>query len=86
MLADLIDASNWTPEQWLTISILVFIVLAVLVMMHRMYRIFQMSRRQSYKPNLRPLRRTRSWQSNAARKEEHKEDHKEEQKDERGNV
>lgn len=59
MLSDLINASSWSHEQWLIVSILVFIVLAVLVMLHRMVKIFRMSQRQRYTPNLRPLRRRR---------------------------
>ncbi|MBV56198.1 MAG: hypothetical protein CMQ12_06465 [Gammaproteobacteria bacterium] len=59
MLADLIDASSWTHEQWLMISIMVFMVLAVLVVIHRLYTLFGIARKQSYTPNLRPLRRGR---------------------------
>ncbi|MCH7672000.1 MAG: hypothetical protein IIB72_07505 [Proteobacteria bacterium] len=59
MLADLIDPSSWTHEQWLMISIMVFIVLAVLVFIHKIYTLFGMTRKQAYTPNLRPLRRSR---------------------------
>ncbi len=59
MLSDLINASSWTHEQWLVISIMVFMILAILVVIHRMYKIFRMTLKQNYKPNLRPLRRSR---------------------------
>lgn len=57
MLARLIDISGWTHEQWLAACILAFIVITVIVVLHRLYKIVQLSRRKSYKPNLRPLRR-----------------------------
>ena len=41
------------------ISIMVFIVLAVLVFIHKFYILFGMTRKQAYTPNLRPLRRSR---------------------------
>ncbi len=59
MLDDLIHASSWTAEQWLAAIILVFIVVAVLVFLHRTFKLFQMTRKQPYRPNLRPLRRRR---------------------------
>lgn len=59
MLAELIDVSNWAAEQWLAAIILAFIVVAVLVFLHRTFRLFQMSRKKPYRPNLRPLRRRR---------------------------
>ena len=59
MLADLIDPSSWTHEQWLMISIMVFMVLAVLVFIYKIYTLFGMARKQAYTPNLRPLRRSR---------------------------
>ena len=60
MLARLIDVSGWTHEQWLAASILAFIVVTVLVVLHRMYKIVKMSKRSSYQPNLRPLRRRKT--------------------------
>ncbi len=57
MLFDFIDASNWTHEQWLAASILVFAVVLVLLVLHRMMKIFRMTRKSDYQPNLRPLRR-----------------------------
>jgi len=59
MLNELVNASNWTAEQWLAAIILAFIVVAVFVMLYRMFSLFQMSRKRPYKPNLRPLRRRR---------------------------
>ena len=59
MLANLIDTSNWTYEQWLAAIILCFCVITVIVFIHRIYKVFRFARRPAYKPNLRPLRRTR---------------------------
>jgi uncharacterized membrane protein len=59
MLSDLIDASGWSHEQWLAMSILAFIVVTVIVVMSRMIKLVKMSRRKTYQPNLRPLRRRR---------------------------
>ena len=60
MLSRLIDASGWTAEQWLAATILVFIVITVIVVAHRVMRIIQISAKSNYKPNLRPLRRNKS--------------------------
>ena len=38
---------------------MVFMVLAVLVFIHKIYTLFGMTRKQTYTPNLRPLRRSR---------------------------
>jgi hypothetical protein len=57
MLAELIDVSGWTPEQWLAACILVFSVLTVLVVLHRIVKLFRLSQKPPYQPNLRPLRR-----------------------------
>ncbi|MDD9889079.1 MAG: hypothetical protein OXU66_00850 [Gammaproteobacteria bacterium] len=59
MLSRLIDVSGWTPEQWLAACILAFIVVTVVVVLHRSLKIFQMANKKSYQPNLRPLRRAR---------------------------
>lgn len=59
MLSEIINTSDWSAEQWLAAIILVFIVVAVLVLMHRMLALFRMTRKKPYKPNLRPLRRRR---------------------------
>lgn len=48
-----------TTEQWLAVCILGFILLAILVMIHRLLTIMKMSRKQAYKPNFRRLRRYR---------------------------
>lgn len=61
MLNDLIEASGWSNEQFLAISIMVFVVLALMAVVFRMLRIFRMaSRKPRYRPNLRPLRRLRA--------------------------
>ena len=57
MLSELIDASGWSHEQWLAMSILAFIVVTLIVVMSRMIKLVKMSRRKTYQPNLRPLRR-----------------------------
>lgn len=59
MLARLIDVSDWTYEQWLAASILVFIVVTVIIVMFRIASLVRLARKSDYKPNLRPLRRTR---------------------------
>jgi uncharacterized membrane protein len=59
MLSELIDASGWSHEQWLAMSILAFIVVTLIVVMSRMVKLVKMSRRKTYQPNLRPLRRRR---------------------------
>lgn len=41
------------------VSIMVFMVLAVLVFIYKIYTLFGMARKQTYTPNLRPLRRSR---------------------------
>lgn len=51
------DPASWTVEQWLAFCILAFILLAILVMTHRLLTILKISRRQSYRPNFRRLRR-----------------------------
>ena len=59
MLSELIDAFGWSHEQWLAISILAFIVVTLIVVISRMIKLVKMSRRETYQPNLRPLRRRR---------------------------
>ena len=59
MLSELIDASGWSHEQWLAMSILAFIVVTLIVVISRMIKLVKMSRRKTYQPNLRPLRRRR---------------------------
>jgi len=59
MLSDLINTSSWTHEQWLAACILVFAILSVGVLLHRMMKLFRMTKKPSYQPNLRPLRRRR---------------------------
>jgi uncharacterized membrane protein len=59
MISELIDASGWSHEQWLAMSILAFIVVTLVVVMSRMIKLVKMSRRKTYQPNLRPLRRRR---------------------------
>lgn len=58
MLAEFIDTSSWSPEQWLAAIILAFIVVTILVVLKRIVGLFKLSQKSRYKPNLRPLRRT----------------------------
>ena len=53
------NPGSMTTEQWLALCILGFIVLAILVLIHRLLAIMKMSRRQTYRPNLRRLRGSR---------------------------
>ncbi len=59
MLSDLINTSGWTHEQWLAACILVFAILSVAVVLHRLLKLFRMTKKPRYQPNLRPLRRRR---------------------------
>jgi hypothetical protein len=59
MLSKLINTSDWTHEQWLAASILVFAILSVAVVLHRLTKLFRLTRKPRYQPNLRPLRRKR---------------------------
>ena len=63
MIAELIDTSSWTYEQWLAAIILAFIVISVIVFLYRMFQLFRFARKPRYVPNLRPLRRKRIRQS-----------------------
>tara|TARA_B110000858_G_scaffold198442_1_gene265071 strand:+ start:35529 stop:35744 length:216 start_codon:yes stop_codon:yes gene_type:complete len=60
MLSNLINTSGWTHEQWLAACILVFAILSVAVVLQRLMKLFRMSKKPKYQPNLRPLRRRRS--------------------------
>ncbi len=56
MLSSLIDVSGWTAEQWLVALIVGFIIMATLLILHRVVKLFRLSKKPRYKPNLRPLR------------------------------
>lgn len=57
---DLMEATGWSSEQYLAISIMAFVVLAMAVVVFRILRIFRMtSSKYRYQPNLRRLRRRR---------------------------
>lgn len=58
MLSNLIDTSTWSHEQWLAAIIMAFIVVTILVVLKRVVGLFKYSKKEQYKPNLRPLRRT----------------------------
>lgn len=60
MITSWLNAGSWTHEQWLVVSILVFVVVAMLVVLYRLYGIFKMATTKRERPNLRGgLRRRR---------------------------
>ncbi len=59
MLEQWIITSDWSKEQWLVVSIIAFIAVAVLVIMYRLYAIFKMSTKKRQRPNLRVAGRLR---------------------------
>ena len=59
MLEQWIVANNWTQEQWLVVSIIGFVAVAVIVTLFRLYAIFKMSSKKRERPNLRVGRRLR---------------------------
>ena len=59
MLSDLISTSGWTHEKWLAACILVFAILSVAIVLRQLLKLFRMTKKASYQPNLRPLRRRR---------------------------
>lgn len=67
MFAEYFATAEWSHEQWLAATILAFIVVTVLVVLHRMYRLFQATQKTRYQPNLRPLRRRRRVAGTAER-------------------
>ena len=54
MLSRLIDVSGWSAEQWLAATILAFIVVTLVVVAHRIVKIFKIAAQSSYHPRLRP--------------------------------
>lgn len=50
------NPAAWSTAQWMAVCIMAFVIVAILVMIHRILTIFQMSNKQKYKPNLRRLR------------------------------
>lgn len=50
---------NWSQEQWLIFSIIVFVIVALLVVVFRLYAIVKMSTSKRERPNLRVGRRLR---------------------------
>lgn len=53
MITTWLHAESWTHEQWLIFSILIFVVIAVLVVLYRLYSIFKMATTKRERPNLR---------------------------------
>ena len=60
MLSRLIDVSGWTAEQWLAATILVFVIVTLIVVAHRVIKVLKIAAQSSYQPNLRPLRRAKT--------------------------
>jgi hypothetical protein len=52
-----LSPGSWTHEQWLIVSILVFVVIAVIVVVFRLAKIFQSVGKKRELPVLRPGRR-----------------------------
>jgi len=50
------NPATWSHEQWLVISILVFIVLAIVVLVFRLLQIVKTLGKKRERPNLRPGR------------------------------
>lgn len=59
MLEGWMMANNWTQEQWLVVSIIAFVIVAILVIVYRLYKIFKMTTKKRERPNLRVTRRLR---------------------------
>ena len=55
-----LNPGAWTHEQWLIVSILVFIVIAVIVVAYRLMVIVKSASKKRELPVLRPGRRPRS--------------------------
>lgn len=51
--------NNWSQEQWLVVSIIAFVIVAMLVIAYRLYTIFKMTTKKRERPNLRAGRRLR---------------------------
>lgn len=53
MLERWLGNGEWTHEQWLVFSMLIFIVVAVLLVMYRLYAIVKSTTVKRQRPNLR---------------------------------
>ena len=53
------DTAQWSTEQWLSFSLLVFIAVAVLVLAYHMYTIIASLKKKREPPNFRLRRRFR---------------------------
>ena len=53
MLEQWLNSGNWTHEQWLVFSVLIFIIIAVLVVLFRLYTIIKSTTVKRQRPNLR---------------------------------
>jgi len=53
MLEQWLSSGDWTHEQWLVLSILIFMVIAVLVVIYRLYVILKSTTVKRQPPNLR---------------------------------
>lgn len=53
MLEQWLGSGDWTHEQWLVFSILIFMLVAVLVVIYRLYAIVKSTTAKRQPPNLR---------------------------------
>jgi len=53
MLERWLGSGEWSHEQWLVLSILIFMVVAVLVVLYRLYAIIKSTTVKRQPPNLR---------------------------------
>ena len=61
------DPANWTQEQWLAVSLLLFIMVAIVFLTWRLYRLMRTVGKSS---NISDLRRLRTARHPGARKAE----------------
>lgn len=59
MLETWLMENNWTQEQWLVVSIIAFVIVAMLVIVYRLYTVFKMTTKKRERPTLRVARRLR---------------------------
>lgn len=50
------NPANWTQQQWLAVVIMMFVIIASIILVLRLYSIIRMAGKSTYKPNLRRLR------------------------------
>ncbi len=53
MFEQWLNSGQWTHEQWLTVSILLFIIAAALVIIYRLFTVFKTLNKKREPPRLR---------------------------------